>query len=380
MNNDKFKKLCLYGGVTREEYNKTRLLTARYNLRIWKISSIFFEILFSLSFVISMLIAYAFPAATELKETFRHAVIPLGIGSLYLIIVSFVFYTMKPFSRSLLPLIYITDAMIFLCIGSISAINPTVTGAAFLVVLVVLPFFITDRPLRYSIFTLSIVLIYIAIIVITNMVRFNNMNSDSTINVILASIFAIVSVFVSFVLNISRIKHNVDIYDVEIQRDTDPLTGVKNNNAYERKVDDLKTKIRNHENIKFAILVFDINDLKATNDQFGHNAGDKLIVRSARLICEQFKRSPVYRIGGDEFVVILENSDYANREALIRELHEMIDRIHRQSTSLNNDTSLAFGVAVFNPNKDFDYTAIFSRADAEMYENKKFIKNKQNLQ
>ena len=268
--------------------------------------------------------------------------------------------------------------MIFLCIGSISAINPTVTGAAFLVVLVVLPFFITDRPLRYSIFTISIVLIYIAIIIITNMVRFHSMNSDSTINVILASIFAIVSVFVSFVLNVSRIKHNVDIYDVELQRDTDPLTGVKNNNAYERKVDDLKAKIRNHENIKFAILVFDINDLKATNDQFGHNAGDKLIVRSARLICEQFKRSPVYRIGGDEFVVILENSDYANREALIRELHEMIDRIHQQSTSLNNDTSLAFGVAVFNPNKDFDYTAIFSRADAEMYENKKFIKNKYN--
>ena len=167
------------------------------------------------------------------------------------------------------------------------------------------------------------------------------LNADAILNIVLSGFFTIVSCFISFMLNINRIKHNVDIYDIEIQRDTDPLTGVKNKNAYDRKVEDISLRIKNKDNIKFAIALFDINDLKVTNDQFGHNAGDKLIIRSARLICSQFKRSPVYRIGGDEFVVILENADYNNREALVRALggSDAIQRNQPQRAAKQAQTS-----------------------------------------
>ena len=375
-NNSKVRNTIIYGGVTQDEYILTKPLRARFNLRIWKTSSIFFEILFIIAFIGSLLMAFALPVRDELKELFKHCVIPLGICSFYLVVTSLIFLNIKSYSKALLPLIYITNGMILLCIGSISAVNPLITCAAFLVVLVALPFFTSDSPLRYSIFTISMVLLYVGAIVITDIVTAGSMTTYAILNIILSGFFTIVSCFISYMLNINRIKHNVDIYDIEIQRDTDPLTGVKNKNAYDRKVEDISLRIKNKDNIKFAIALFDINDLKVTNDQFGHNAGDKLIIRSARLICSQFKRSPVYRIGGDEFVVILENADYNNREALVRELHEMIDRIHQQSTSSNNDTSLAFGVAVYNAQKDFDYLTVFSRADAEMYDNKRFIKAK----
>lgn len=376
MYNSKVRNTIIYGGVTQDEYILTKPLRARFNLRIWKTSSIFFEILFIIAFIGSLLMAFALPVRDELKELFKHCVIPLGTCSFYLVVTSLIFLNIKSYSKALLPLIYVTNGMILLCIGSISAVNPLITCAAFLAVLVALPFFTSDSPLRYSIFTISMLLLYVGAIVITDIVTAGSMTTDAILNIVLSGFFTIVSCFISYMLNINRIKHNVDIYDIEIQRDTDPLTGVKNKNAYDRKVEDISLRIKNKDNIKFAIALFDINDLKVANDQFGHNAGDKLIIRSARLICSQFKRSPVYRIGGDEFVVILENADYNNREALVRELHEMIDRIHQQSTSSNNDTSLAFGVAVYNAQKDFDYLTVFSRADAEMYDNKRFIKAK----
>ena len=111
------------------------------------------------------------------------------------------------------------------------------------------------------------------------------------------------------------------------------------------------------------------------NDSYGHSAGDKLIIRSSKLICDAFKHSPVYRIGGDEFVVILSGEDYSNRERIIRTLHETLDK-ERISEKPEEATSIAFGVSIYNSLKDFDYVTIFSRADAEMYDNKRIIKSK----
>lgn len=63
------------------------------------------------------------------------------------------------------------------------------------------------------------------------------------------------------------------------------------------------------------MIVFDINNLKIINDTLGHDFGDILIIDSCKLICKVFKRSPVYRIGGDEFVVILEMMTLINMKS-----------------------------------------------------------------
>ena len=66
--------------------------------------------------------------------------------------------------------------------------------------------------------------------------------------------------------------------------------------------------------------------------------------------------------------------DYANRERITREFHEKIEKSHEQAASLLEDTSIAIGVAIFNPKRDHDFISIFSRADAEMYDNKRVTK------
>ena len=70
------------------------------------------------------------------------------------------------------------------------------------------------------------------------------------------------------------------------------------------------------------VAVCDVNSLKAVNDTLGHKAGDEIIRRACSLICNTFKHSPVYRIGGDEFAVILSGRDYERRQELLSEMEE----------------------------------------------------------
>ena len=90
----------------------------------------------------------------------------------------------------------------------------------------------------------------------------------------------------------------------------DPLTNVNNRMAYEDKENFLQSEINSGNDVEFAIGMFDVNNLKLINDSKGHEAGDEYLIRSCRLICNVFKRSPVYRVGGDEFIVILRGDDY----------------------------------------------------------------------
>ena len=133
--------------------------------------------------------------------------------------------------------------------------------------------------------------------------------------------------------------------------------------------DEIKTK-----STDFGVMVLDINYLKETNDRYGHDVGNKLIVRSAGIISTTFKRSPVFRIGGDEFLVILQNRDLENLEALLgifdRECSETTVNIEDKTIPV----SIAKGFARYIPEKDTSFVDVFNRADDAMYENKREIK------
>ena len=87
--------------------------------------------------------------------------------------------------------------------------------------------------------------------------------------------------------------------------ETDALTRVKNRTAYELAVAKYDHKIKNSTIDELGLAVFDINNLKMINDNLGHELGDEYIKNCCKLICTVFKHSPVFRIGGDEFVAIV---------------------------------------------------------------------------
>lgn len=155
----------------------------------------------------------------------------------------------------------------------------------------------------------------------------------------------------------------------KIQANRDELTGVKNKHAYAELEESLNKLIADKEPVNFAVTVFDVNNLKAVNDTEGHQAGDQLLKDACRTICHIFAHSPVFRVGGDEFVVISRGNDYEEIEILLAKLN----KINRDNAS-NGGIIIASGMSKFD--HDENVAKVFERADAAMYENKKKLKEK----
>ena len=153
----------------------------------------------------------------------------------------------------------------------------------------------------------------------------------------------------------------------------DSLTGIKNSTAYAEAIEALNREI-NLGNPHFGVLVADINNLKKTNDTYGHDVGNELIVRASRILTDTFKTSAVYRIGGDEFAVILKDKDLENYRSLVEKMDAVFSSDFIDVNNEKVPVLLARGVAVFNFGIDCVYTDVFAKADHAMYVNKQEMK------
>lgn len=153
----------------------------------------------------------------------------------------------------------------------------------------------------------------------------------------------------------------------------DSLTGIKNSTAYTEAIEELNKEI-NLGNPSFGVIVADINNLKKTNDTYGHDIGNELIVRVSKIITDIFKTSSVYRIGGDEFVVVLKGKDLDNHRALIEKMDGVFAADYIAVNDSTVSVSIARGVAIFDSAIDNVYTDVFAKADHLMYMNKENMK------
>ena len=123
------------------------------------------------------------------------------------------------------------------------------------------------------------------------------------------------------------------------------------------------------------MIVFDLNNLKQINDTMGHETGDRYLRDASHLICRTFVHSPVFRIGGDEFAVILKNDDLKNVNALVEKFNTSLDEMASDETQEPWERiSAAIGIAMYDPIRDNNFTNVFKRADKAMYERKKEMK------
>ncbi len=150
---------------------------------------------------------------------------------------------------------------------------------------------------------------------------------------------------------------------------TDPLTGVKSRHAFIVTEGRIGDQIIDGEAEPFAVVVCDVNGLKFINDSLGHKAGDDYICSACRLLCDYYKRSPVFRVGGDEFAVVLTGRDYADRQALFRILNERVERNLREGGVV-----ISLGMADYTPGEDTSFHEVFKRADQLMYTRKMELK------
>ncbi|MBQ3789547.1 MAG: GGDEF domain-containing protein, partial [Lachnospiraceae bacterium] len=147
----------------------------------------------------------------------------------------------------------------------------------------------------------------------------------------------------------------------------DAMTGVKNRHAYLDEEERLDRLIREQRPPSFGVVILDVNDLKKINDTLGHQAGDQYIRDACKLICDIFKRSPVFRTGGDEFTVIVQGDDFANSADLMNKMLE-----HNREALANDGIVIACGMARYE--NDACVASVFERADQIMYDNKSDLK------
>ncbi len=152
---------------------------------------------------------------------------------------------------------------------------------------------------------------------------------------------------------------------------TDALSGIGNRNAYIEAIKCLRAGIKQGK-ANFSIAVFDINGLKNANDSYGHEFGDLMIVSSAEVLKKAAGEDKLFRIGGDEFVTLLDN---VTKDELDR-IFQTIDLEIAEKNSIIEDfkikapLAISKGASTFNPDVDQDVKSVFRRADDAMYMDK----------
>lgn len=147
----------------------------------------------------------------------------------------------------------------------------------------------------------------------------------------------------------------------------DMMTMAQNRTAFNEKMKQLEGK----DLTSTVLLILDINNLKQINDQYGHQAGDRMIIDTCSCILSIFENfADVYRIGGDEFAVLITDHN-VNMKDILRKLDEAVTSHNRLN---QNPISLAYGYAVGDENADIE--TLFKQADKQMYL-KKFKQKKE---
>ena len=378
---NKFKNFMLYGGVNQEEYEQIKPVISEANLKVWKVVSIAIVILA----LVCLILTFAWPDYFGYKanDPEINAAIATKYGiaysglAIYGVILAFILFIFgRRHLKIVNPICFISSVAIlgffvFVC----TVLDYENISVVFLVLLVAVSLVTVRKPIS------NICLIFRAVATFLVMVLlFENKGPNIDLiedDIVYSIIFGSVAILFGLFFNYIRTKDFSLKFFVERQRDVDELTKCRTKTAFDREVSYIMERmLQNSEPDPFAVVVFNVNGLKFTNDVYGHEMGDDLLVRSSMLIKNIYENSVLFRISGDEFVIILRNEDYKNRNELIRKFRSAVYQAHEESTSLMDDTPIACGMATYDEANDMNFMSVFSRADTIMYDDKRMLRTR----
>ena len=157
---------------------------------------------------------------------------------------------------------------------------------------------------------------------------------------------------------------------------TDAMTGLNNKAAFETTKDVIESEMKMNR-ASFTVIVMDVNNLKTINDSIGHEKGDLLLRHVSACMRRAFVGFPLYRIGGDEFCTIINDTD---PDALIEKLQGITaEQSEADFPTFHCSYQIAAGAASYS-RTDGSFDEVFNRADKAMYENKRLLKSKSSVQ
>lgn len=279
-----------YCGIEKAEYNEVKKDAYISNFVIWRCLHIFMAVIFGLLFFASILI--------NLLSANR----ALYFGAFFysILAITFFFYLEKDSIFAQL-LIYLSISLLFIFGCFVTQNNSKVPSATFIALLLITPMFMIDKP-----FWMAIELCSAAIVNLSWMhgIKPENIWQMDLVNV---SIFTFVGIFLNIITNSIRIREFVLKREINIQKDTDEMTGLKNKGALTREINSFLADESCNSGFMFML---DIDHFKNINDTWGHDIGDSVIVQLGTFLAEKVPGSEILgRFGGDEFILVVKNTD-----------------------------------------------------------------------
>ena len=348
-----FKTFCkyfFYCGLEKDEYNSLKKEAYISNFIIWRVLHIFMAFIF-----LSLYITSFFNHLLKSNQIFYL------IAFIYSAITISFFFILS--SDSIIPqlIIYLSMSILFVFGCLISQNKPELPATTFIVFLLITPMLMVDKP-----FWVAIELTCAAIMFNCWMhfVKPYDIWVADLINVI---IYTLIGIVLNVIANSVRIKEFVLKREINIQKDTDELTGLKNKSALTREINDFLADVLTDKGI---MLMLDIDRFKAINDTYGHDIGDNVISQLGHFLGKQFVNNEIVgRFGGDEFIVFIRNTDSVDAAQNIAE--DIINGVAENVSlpDINQKFSVSIGIAIY---KGFEknYSEIFKKADTALYEAK----------
>ena len=339
-----------YCGIEKEEFKAVKKDAYISNFKIWRILQIFMVVLFAVLFVSS-----CFNGMMEMNR------IPYLISLIYSVGASVAFVFLKKDSIIAQFLIYLSISMLFL-LGCFVAANKTDSpSTTFIAFLLITPMFMLDKPYFMTIETTVASVVFL---VWMSNVKTPYVWKVDLINIV---IFLIVGIFIHVISNSIRIKEFVLTRKINIQKDTDDITGLNNKGALTRRINEyLQDETKN----KGTLFMLDVDHFKAINDTYGHDIGDSAISQLGGFLKEKFTGDEIVgRFGGDEFIVFIKDTD--DKEFARKIANEIWDGT-RECIKLPDEEqkiSVSMGIAVYH-GEEKNYSEIFKKADVAMYKTK----------
>ena len=336
-----------YCGIERDEYNALKKDAYVSNYGVWRILHCLMVAVFGVLFINSYLSGLLLSNRTIYL-----------FGLVYSVLATVCFFVLKKDSLIAQFLIYLSISLLFLFGCLISRNRPDSPATTFVVLLLISPMFMIDKPYFMSIELCVASAVFL--IWMHGVKPFEVWKMDLA-NVI---VFTLVGILLHIVANSIRIKEFVLTRTIALQKDRDELTGLKNKDALTRAINEY---LADDETDKGVMFILDIDRFKAINDTYGHDVGDNVIHQLGIFLSGLFPTDEIVgRFGGDEFIVFLKGTD---DPAHAREVADRIITGASAAVKLPEEgqqISVSIGASVYHGHAK-NYSELFKKADTAMY-------------
>ena len=345
-----------YCGIEKDEYNAVKKDAYISNFEVWKILHFLMAAVFCLLYFASL--------QYSMMETNRWFYL---IGFLYSVSAITCFFILKKDSIFAQFLIYISMSFLFLFACFINLNKPEHNATTFIVLLVLTPMFMIDKPYFMTIelsVACAVFLIWMHEIKPIDVWRIDLVNAVT---------FTIIGCFLNVIANSLRIREFVLTRRIRIQRDTDEMTGLRNKGSLTREINEF---LEDNATDKGLLFVLDVDRFKSINDIYGHDVGDDVIIQLGGLLGRRFSNHEIVgRFGGDEFIVFIKNTN--DLDSACKTAEDLVEGVSKSVLLPNNEkgVSISIGIAAYNGHEK-NYSELFKKADIAMYKAKADLKNR----